>query len=74
MQALLKKGTHQDFRAYASCQGNMPLVRLRVRVMPKEDADDMEYMECIKLELVPPSDSAYTDNIENCWRTRLATT
>ena len=64
MQALSKEGMHQDFRAYASCQGNMPLVHLRIRVMPKEDAGGMGYMECIKLELVPPNDSAYTDDIE----------
>ena len=43
----------------------MPLVRLRVRVLPREhDAEDMEYTECIKLELVPPGDDAYIDNLE----------
>ena len=49
-------------------------MRLRVRTLPSDyndasnDADsdtgNMVYMECIKLELVPPGDGAYKDDIE----------
>jgi hypothetical protein len=74
MQVLSKQGNHKEFQTYASCPRNLPLVRLCVRTLPTDynhasndadsDASDKEYMECIKLELVPPGDEAYKDDME----------
>ena len=74
MQALSKKGNHKEFRAYASGRHSLPTVRLRVRTLPDHVQSDnvfdsnhsgeVTYKDSIKLELVPPGEGAYEDDIE----------